>query len=133
MSGTSYKLVVLGDGEVGKSSLISQFIQRKFDSYYDPTIDDIFTHWTKINGEWRELELFDTAGKEEFSVMKDHFIRKGIVFFAIQTLIFIQLQYILMFFYLITFIIFSSFQFRLNLQIFISIELFVQIIYLSIG
>jgi small GTP-binding protein len=80
MSGTSYKLVILGDGEVGKSSLISQFIQRQFDSYYDPTIDDIFTHWRKINGEWREFELFDTAGKEEFSVMRDHFIRKGIVF-----------------------------------------------------
>jgi small GTP-binding protein len=82
MSATSYKLVILGDGEVGKSSLISQFIQRQFDSYYDPTIDDIFTHWRKIDGEWREFELFDTAGKEEFSVMRDHFIRKGIVFYC---------------------------------------------------
>jgi Ras-related protein M-Ras len=83
MSGTSYRMVLLGDGEVGKSSLISQFTHKKFDSYYDPTIDEIFEHWIEIDGEWRELELFDTAGNEEFSVMKDHFIRKGIVLYNV--------------------------------------------------
>jgi small GTP-binding protein len=80
MSGTIYKMVVLGNREVGKSALISQFIHRKFDSYYKPTIDEIFTHWIEIDSEMREIELYDTAGKEEFHHMRQHFIKKGIVF-----------------------------------------------------
>ncbi len=64
MPETSYKMVLLGSREVGKSSLITQLIHRKFDSYYDTTIDEIFEHWIEIDGKWRELELFDTAGNE---------------------------------------------------------------------
>ncbi len=82
----SYKMALLGDGEVGKSSLISQLIHKKFDSYYDPTIDEVFEHWIKIDGEWKEIELLDTAGKEEYSMMKDHFIRKSIVFYVVQSI-----------------------------------------------
>jgi small GTP-binding protein len=91
MSGTTYKMVVLGDRGVGKSALISQFIHKNFDSYYEPTIDKIFTHWIEIDNEMREIELYDTAGKEEFPLMRQHFIRKGIVFLCCQIEIFFEI------------------------------------------
>jgi small GTP-binding protein len=81
------KMVLLGNGEVGKSSLITQLIHKKFYSYYYPTIDDIFRHWMEIDGEWREIELLDTADNERFSVMRDHFIRKSIVFCVVQSIL----------------------------------------------
>lgn len=37
-----YKLVVLGDGGVGKSSLTIQMVQNHFIAYYDPTIEDSY-------------------------------------------------------------------------------------------
>lgn len=39
---TEYKLVVVGDGGVGKSALTIQFIQNHFVEEYDPTIEDSY-------------------------------------------------------------------------------------------
>jgi small GTP-binding protein len=99
MPKSTNKMVLSGDGEVGKSSLITQLIHKKFYSYYDPTIDEIFKHWIEIDGEWKEIELLDTADNEKFSVMRDHFIRKGIVFYVVQSILIENLKY----FYIITF------------------------------
>jgi small GTP-binding protein len=93
MSKSTNKMVLLGNGEVGKSSLITQLIHKKFYSYYYPTIDEIFKHWIEIDDEWREIELFDTANNEKFSVMRDHFIRKGIVFYISQSILIENLKY----------------------------------------
>ena len=46
MSGQSslkrYRLVVLGDGGVGKSALTLQYVQHNFIDYHDPTIEDAY-------------------------------------------------------------------------------------------
>lgn len=47
---TEYKLVVVGDGGVGKSALTIQLIQNHFVEEYDPTIEDSYrkqvrNHW----------------------------------------------------------------------------------------
>ena len=34
-----YRLVVLGDGGVGKSALTLQYVQHNFIDYHDPTIE----------------------------------------------------------------------------------------------
>lgn len=39
---TEYKLVVVGDGGVGKSALTIQLIQNHFVEEYDPTIEDSY-------------------------------------------------------------------------------------------
>ena len=36
----TYKIVVVGDGGVGKSALTIQFFQKMFVEDYDPTIED---------------------------------------------------------------------------------------------
>jgi small GTP-binding protein len=59
-------VVVLGDGGVGKSALIMQFIQAKFIPDYDPTIEDSFRKQIIVDKKACVLEILDTAGQEEF-------------------------------------------------------------------
>ena len=53
---TTYKLVVVGDGGVGKSALTIQFFQKLFIEDYDPTIEDSYIQNTQIDGEWCILD-----------------------------------------------------------------------------
>ncbi|KAK3772838.1 hypothetical protein RRG08_017402 [Elysia crispata] len=73
----TYKLVVVGDGGVGKSALTIQFFQKLFVQDYDPTIEDSYIQYTDIDGEWCILDVLDTAGQEEFSAMREQYMRKG--------------------------------------------------------
>ena len=47
---TTYKLVVVGDGGVGKSALTIQFFQKLFVQDYDPTIEDSYIRHEEIDG-----------------------------------------------------------------------------------
>ena len=47
---TTYKLVVVGDGGVGKSAITIQFFQKLFVADYDPTIEDSYIQHTEIDG-----------------------------------------------------------------------------------
>ena len=53
---TTYKLVVVGDGGVGKSALTIQFFQKMFVQDYDPTIEDSYIQHTEIDGSWCILD-----------------------------------------------------------------------------
>lgn len=53
---TTYKLVVVGDGGVGKSALTIQFFQKMFVQDYDPTIEDSYIQHTEIDGRWCILD-----------------------------------------------------------------------------
>ena len=53
---TTYKLVVVGDGGVGKSALTIQFFQKMFVQDYDPTIEDSYIQHTEIDGKWCILD-----------------------------------------------------------------------------
>lgn len=101
---TEYKLVVVGAGGVGKSALTIQLIQNHFVDEYDPTIEDsyrkqvscyiqlsycyainysivylykIFYIQVVIDGETCLLDILDTAGQEEYSAMRDQYMRTG--------------------------------------------------------
>mmetsp|Transcript_66277 Transcript_66277/g.205215 ORF Transcript_66277/g.205215 Transcript_66277/m.205215 type:complete len:191 (+) Transcript_66277:39-611(+) len=74
---TEYKLVVVGDGGVGKSALTIQLIQNQFVKEYDPTIEDSYRKQVVIDEETCLLDILDTAGQEEFSAMRDQYMRTG--------------------------------------------------------
>lgn len=57
---TRYRLVVVGDGGVGKSAITIQYFQKLFVTNYDPTIEDSYIQHAVIDG---ELCILD--GKEE--------------------------------------------------------------------
>ncbi|KAL1771079.1 GTPase KRas isoform X2 [Sigmodon hispidus] len=74
---TEYKLVVVGAGGVVKSALTIQLIQNHFVDEYDPTIEDSYRKQVVIDGEICLLDILDTAGQEEYSAMRDQYIRTG--------------------------------------------------------
>ncbi|AMD21540.1 HFL316Cp [Eremothecium sinecaudum] len=72
-----YKLVVVGGGGVGKSALTIQLIQAHFVDEYDPTIEDSYRKQVVIDGEVSILDILDTAGQEEYSAMREQYMRTG--------------------------------------------------------
>lgn len=52
----TFKLVVVGDGGVGKSALTIQFFQKLFVTDYDPTIEDSYVQHTEVDNEWCILD-----------------------------------------------------------------------------
>ncbi|CAF0796087.1 unnamed protein product [Brachionus calyciflorus] len=74
---TEYKLVVVGAGGVGKSALTIQLIQNHFIDEYDPTIEDSYRKQVVVDGETCLLDILDTAGQEEYSAMRDQYMRTG--------------------------------------------------------
>ncbi|ODV61652.1 uncharacterized protein ASCRUDRAFT_75636 [Ascoidea rubescens DSM 1968] len=69
--GISRKLAVVGARGVGKSSLTARYTQEKFlDSYY-PTIENQFSKDVTIDKKLYNLEILDTAGQDEYSMMND--------------------------------------------------------------
>ena len=49
---TTYRVVVVGDGAVGKSALTIQFFQKMFIQDYDPTIEDSYIQHAEVDGQW---------------------------------------------------------------------------------
>ncbi|SCU82999.1 LADA_0C09120g1_1 [Lachancea dasiensis] len=72
-----YKLVVVGGGGVGKSALTIQLIQSHFVDEYDPTIEDSYRRQVVLDGKVSVLDILDTAGQEEYSAMREQYMRTG--------------------------------------------------------
>eukprot|EP01101_Sappina_pedata_P004453 TRINITY_DN189_c0_g1_i1.p1 TRINITY_DN189_c0_g1~~TRINITY_DN189_c0_g1_i1.p1 ORF type:complete len:186 (+),score=89.24 TRINITY_DN189_c0_g1_i1:157-714(+) len=77
MSVTEYKLVIVGGGGVGKSSLTMQLVSNQFVDEYDPTIEDSYRKQVTIDNIAAILDILDTAGQEELSAMRDQYMRNG--------------------------------------------------------
>ncbi|KAF7594762.1 hypothetical protein BBP40_008469 [Aspergillus hancockii] len=107
-----YKIVILGDGGVGKTaftiqvcmsaahvllSLLAsrsnhstryQLVSNTFITMYDPTIEDTYRKQMIIDGRPCVVEILDTAGQEEYTALRDQWIRDGegfIVMFSITS------------------------------------------------
>ncbi|EDW33330.1 GL19979 [Drosophila persimilis] len=72
-----YKIVILGDGGVGKSAVTLQFVSHSFLDYHDPTIEDSYQQQAVIDNEAALLDILDTAGQVEFTAMRDQYMRCG--------------------------------------------------------
>ncbi|EDK37424.2 hypothetical protein PGUG_01522 [Meyerozyma guilliermondii ATCC 6260] len=81
-----YKLVVVGGGGVGKSALTIQLVQSHFVDEYDPTIEDSYRKPCTIDGEQVLLDVLDTAGQEEYSAMREQYMRTGEGFLLVYSI-----------------------------------------------
>lgn len=72
------KILLLGDGAVGKTSLVHRFVEGVFNERYKATIGvDIFSKVVGTpNGEV-ELQLWDLSGQQHFSAVRSKFYNKA--------------------------------------------------------
>jgi len=68
----SRKVLVVGDGACGKTSLLFVGIKQEFPSTYEPTVFENYTHTMQPSptSPLVELTLWDTAGQEEFDKLR---------------------------------------------------------------
>ena len=83
---SNYKLVILGEGGVGKSAITIQFTSNVWTPDYDPTIEDAYRIEAEIDNETVGLDILDTAGQEVFSAVRDRYMRDGEGFMLVYSL-----------------------------------------------
>eukprot|EP00708_Paratrimastix_pyriformis_P000897 EC836162.1.p1 GENE.EC836162.1~~EC836162.1.p1 ORF type:complete len:192 (+),score=16.00 EC836162.1:22-576(+) len=64
------KIVTLGDGAVGKTSLLIRYRDGQFKDGYVPTIFDNFPLRRDIGGKSMNIMYWDTAGQEEYERLR---------------------------------------------------------------
>ncbi|XP_077601140.1 ras-related protein Rab-35-like isoform X2 [Stigmatopora nigra] len=71
-----FKLLIIGDSGVGKSSLLLRFADNTFSGSYITTIGvDFKIRTVEINGEKVKLQIWDTAGQERFRTITSTYYR----------------------------------------------------------
>ncbi|ODQ77940.1 hypothetical protein BABINDRAFT_168528 [Babjeviella inositovora NRRL Y-12698] len=73
---TLLKVIILGDSGVGKTSLMQQFVNKKFSHQYKATIGaDFLTKELPIDDKTVTMQIWDTAGQERFQSLGVAFYR----------------------------------------------------------
>lgn len=67
---TRQRIVVLGSGGVGKSSIINRFLNKTFSDRYKETVEDLYCREYNICGFDIKVDVLDTAGKLSFPAMR---------------------------------------------------------------
>ncbi|XP_078286771.1 GTP-binding protein Rhes-like [Rhinoraja longicauda] len=82
----SYRMVVLGASKVGKSCIVSRFLNSRFEEHYTPTIEDFHRKVYNIRGDIYQLDILDTSGNHPFPAMRRLSILTGDVFILVFSL-----------------------------------------------
>jgi small GTP-binding protein len=82
MSARTFKIVVVGEGAVGKTSLVKRFVDRIFTRDMKSTIGlDFSSKVLKVDGVEKILQIWDLGGQPHFKSIADMFFKgaSGIV------------------------------------------------------
>jgi Ras-related protein Rab-7A len=73
---TLLKVIILGDSGVGKTSLMNQYVNKKFSNQYKATIGaDFLTKEVMVDDRLITMQIWDTAGQERFQSLGVAFYR----------------------------------------------------------
>ena len=79
-----YKLIMLGDENVGKTSIINRFKNNEYSGTYEPTLGlDFQTKSIMIDNINVKLLLYDTAGQEKFRPLIPLYTKEANIIFLI--------------------------------------------------
>jgi len=75
-----FRLILIGDSTVGKSSLLKYFTDGRFAEISDPTVGvDFFASMMEVKDGTRiKLQLWDTAGQERFRSITKSYYRNSV-------------------------------------------------------
>ena len=82
-----FKIILLGSGSVGKSALVARFVNNQFVPRYEPTIEETFSKTIKIDENPILLDIYDTAGTEQFRTMQDLYMKEGDGFILVFSIV----------------------------------------------
>ena len=72
------KILLLGDGAVGKTSLVHRYVEGQFQDRYKATIGvDIFSKTINTPNGDVDLQLWDLSGQTHFSAVRGKFYQKA--------------------------------------------------------
>jgi len=80
---TRHRLVVLGAGNVGKTSIIQRFLNGTCPIHYKPTVEDLHCRDYEITGSVVKVDILDTAGDLVFPAMRRLSISTGHAFLLV--------------------------------------------------
>ena len=73
-----FKICIIGDGGVGKTSLVKKFTKGTFEKDYIKTIGAQFSKYDKeIKGDLISLNFWDIAGQDDFNFLHPLFYRES--------------------------------------------------------
>ena len=73
-----FKIVAIGDGRVGKTSLIKMFTENSFKKEYIKTIGAQFSSYhNEVDGKKIKLLFWDIAGQDEFHFLRPSFFKNS--------------------------------------------------------
>jgi len=81
------KIVVMGNGGVGKSAIVIQFTTNTFVTDYDPTLEDNYRREIIVDDKDAALDILDTAGQEEFQSLHERWINPADGFLLMYSII----------------------------------------------
>ena len=82
-----FKITVIGDGAVGKTSLIQKFTNDNFKEEYIKTIGAQFSVFDKkIDGDKIKLLFWDIAGQDSFNFLRPSFFNNSVAAIIVYTL-----------------------------------------------
>ncbi|ESO08054.1 hypothetical protein HELRODRAFT_185418, partial [Helobdella robusta] len=75
-----FRLILIGDSTVGKSSLLKYFTEGRYEENCDPTVGvDFFARLLEVNpGLKVKLQVWDTAGQERFRSITKSYYRNSV-------------------------------------------------------
>ena len=74
MADYAFKVILIGPGAVGKTSLLQRFVHNKFSERYELTIGvDFLSKDVIVNGFNIRITIWDIGGQERFKFMRNRF------------------------------------------------------------
>lgn len=83
---TRFQVVLLGNGSVGKSSILKHYLSGTFSEVYRETVEETYIQAYNINGDQMTIDFIDTAGSIAFPAMRNVYIKNANGFILVYSI-----------------------------------------------